>query len=703
MSTLASRRTWRVLPTIGLALTLGLACKDKPTEPGQQPSVDSVIVTGMPLTTVLVGDSVRLVATAVNASGGAISNAAVAWKSSAPSVALVRPNGTVLAVGAGSATITATAGGKQGTVAFDVAFGASVGTQGGVLTAAGGALGLSVPAGALTQATLIIVRPVTNAPADARAIPGTTFALGPDGLSFRQGSTLTLAYDPARVPASLAKVSLQLYVQSGNGWVVVPGSTVDTIARTVRGMIWSGGTYAVRSTPVARIALSGSAANGALYVGQTARITPRFFGSATGNDTLPTRTVAWTSSAPTKVTVDGSGNVTALATGSSTIKAATDGQEATVTVTVLARPVADWSRATDWVTYQGDMRHSGYVDATVDPGVFTQRWVATPMSGASFYQPTVGGGRVYVATNGYFSSQKLIALDAATGSTAWQRDFGQIYGVNQATYDRGSLYITSGGHGDTFLWALNEADGSLRFQSAFPSQWEHWKAPVVAGNVVVTAGGYYGGMYGFDRTTGQQKFGLGGPQVDGWAPAVAGTSVYTTGWVSGGGMRGFDPTNGSVVSEFTDARLNAVTTPVAGDARNLLAIMGGRLISSSLDARSITWEQSGSHTGMPVVGKGVVYAFGGTAVTARRESDGGLLWSWSLPPGVSGPTTLALTNNVLFLSATGQYGEGGTTIALDLASRLPVWSYPMGGEMAIGAQGALFITAGSKVAAISLR
>lgn len=702
MPHLAPRRPWVTVPAIALTLTLGLACGDS-TGPKTSAAIDSVVVTGVPLSIVLVGDSVRLVATAVNETGGAITDAAFSWKSSAPSVALVRPNGTVLAVGAGSATITATAGGKQGTVAFEVAFGTTLGTQGGAVSAANGALGLQVPAGALTQATLVIVHPVTNGPSDARVVSGTSFGIGPDGLSFRQGSALTLRYDPAKIPNGLANVSLQLYAQSGTDWVLVPGSTVDTTAHTVRGMIWGGGVYVVRSTPVGRIVLLGSAANGALYVGQTSRLAARLYAGATGLDTLPARPITWTSSDRNKVTVDASGNVTAVATGSATITASTDGQSVAATVTVLARPTADWSRATDWATYQGDMRHSGFVEATVDPGVFRERWSKTPFGAAAYFQPTVGGGRVYVATNGYFSSQKLVALDEASGSTVWARDFGQIFGINQATYDRGSLYITSGGHGDTYLWAINEADGSLRFQAAFPSQWEHWKAPVIAGNVVVTAGGYYGGMYGFDRTNGTRLFGLGGPQVDGWAPAVSAGNVYTTGWVAGGGVRGFDPTSGTVVSEFTDARLNVVTTPVIGDSRDLITIAGNRLISSSLDARSVTWEQSGSYTGAPVVGKGVVYAFGGSAVTARRESDGALLWSWALPPGTTGNTTLALTNNVLFVSVASYYGESGITIALDLASHLPVWSYPLGGEMAIGAQGALFITSGAKVVAISLR
>src|SRR5436190_23722786 len=153
----------------------GFACGRDSTAPGTQEAVASVVITGAPPTTMLVGDSVRLVASPVNETGGVVSDQRITWKSSAPTVAAVRDNGTVLALGAGTATITATASGKDGTVNLDIAFGLTIGTQGGVVTAANGAFKLSIPAGAVSQATLLLVRPVPNAPADPRLVPGTAF------------------------------------------------------------------------------------------------------------------------------------------------------------------------------------------------------------------------------------------------------------------------------------------------------------------------------------------------------------------------------------------------------------------------------------------------------------------------------------------------------------------------------------------------
>lgn len=663
--------------------------------------VASVVITGAPATMMMVGDSVRLVAAPVNATGSIVANQQVAWATSAPTVAVIRENGTVLAIGSGHVTITASAGGQSGTTTFDVADGALLGTQGGVLRAAGGVVTLTVPAGSLAQATLIVIRPPATAPSDARFVPGTAFEIGPDGTRFGLGATLAVTYDAAKVPAGLAQESLQLCGLSGANWVVVPNSKVDMATKKVTGAIYGAGVYMVRSTPVDHITLIGAAAGGALYVGQGASLHATLY-TAT-NDTLPQRTMSWSSSDASKVTVDAAGAVRGIAPGTATITATTDGKSGTATITVLTRPTADWSRATDWTTFQGDARHSGFIDATLDPGAFQERWVVTPVAGASYYQPTVGGGRVYLAMSAYFTAQQLIALDPANGTRQWVRDFGSIFGINQPTYDNGSLYITTGGHEDTFMYALNETDGSLRFQMAFPSQWEHWKAPVVSGSTIVTAGGYYGGLVGFNRATGATTFSMSGPQVDGWAPAAANGLVYTTGYVSGGGVRGIDPTTGTVSTELIDSRLAAVTTPVIGGTNDLLTITGNRLVAVDLGANRVAWEQSGSYTGMPVVGGGVVYGFSGSSVTARRESDGAALWSWTAPAQFSSLQTMVLTNNVLFVGATGGYNSTGITYAIDLASHLVVWSYPMNGGMALGKDGTLYIVQGSKVAAIAVK
>jgi uncharacterized protein YjdB len=662
---------------------------------GDGASVATVVITGMPGTTMLVGDSVHLVATAVNASGGVVSNQTISWTSSAPAVAAVASNGVLRALGAGKSTITASAAGHDGGASVEVVFGVTLGTPGGTFSAANGAFSLAVPAGSLPQATLLTVRPAASAPADVRVVPNTAFELGPDGVNFFS-ATLTMTYDAARLPSGLFDQSLQLYMQSGSAWTVVPGSKVNTTAHTASGVIRRSGIYAVRSTAVDKIVLTGAAVNGALYVGQGGQIAAGLFAST--NDSLPARPITWTSSAPSAVAVDATGKVTAMGSGTATITATTDGKSASTVVTSLARPTANWSRATDWSTFQGNAQHSAFVDATIDPGSFVERWVTTPIANGGYYQPTTGGGRLYLSTSFYFGGQKVLALNPTNGAQLWARDFGEIYGINQVTYDGGFVYLTSGGHEDTYLWSLNAADGTLKYQTAFDSQWEHWMAPVISGSTIVTAGGYYGGMYGFDRASGTKLFFNSGTQTDNWGPAAWGGLVYIT----DGGVKGITPTDGKVATQISDSRVQGVTTPVIGGNNDLLTITGNRLVSVDLPGKKVAWEQSGTYTGMPVVGGNVVYGFSGTVVAARNEADGSLLWSWTPPAPYTQMQSMVLTNNVLFVSTSSGYSPGAT-FAIDLASHLTVWSYPMSGSMALSSQGVLYIVQGAKVAAISVR
>jgi hypothetical protein len=67
-----------------------------------------------------VGDTMHMAATVRNVAGRALDGAAVAWSSSNPAVAAVDSLGVLTAVGLGSATVTATSGGRTGSVAVRV-------------------------------------------------------------------------------------------------------------------------------------------------------------------------------------------------------------------------------------------------------------------------------------------------------------------------------------------------------------------------------------------------------------------------------------------------------------------------------------------------------------------------------------------------------------------------------------------------------
>src|SRR5439155_1350168 len=78
-------------------------------------------VTGTPPTaSVAAGQAVQLTATVLDTAGNSLAGFAVAWSSGNTAAAMVDSNGLVSGVAAGSATITATSGGKSGTSVITV-------------------------------------------------------------------------------------------------------------------------------------------------------------------------------------------------------------------------------------------------------------------------------------------------------------------------------------------------------------------------------------------------------------------------------------------------------------------------------------------------------------------------------------------------------------------------------------------------------
>lgn len=263
------------------------------------------------------------------------------------------------------------------------------------------------------------------------------------------------------------------------------------------------------------------------------------------------------------------------------------------------------------------------------------------------------------------------------------------------------MYVTTGGHEDSFLWSFDANDGTVLFRSAYANQWSRYYAPAIVGQTVYMAGGSYGGMYAFSATDGQQLWFTSTNQYDEWAPAVSDGRVYAYTGDYSPKLTVADAATGSVLYEIADPGFqwdgwSMGVTPVLGSADNVLVTQGGRLLSFDLRGRSIAWERTGSFRGNVTVAGGVLYV-NNRQIEARAESDGSLLWVW-IPPHGEPQGTIIVTDNLLFTSTADR------TYALDLGARRQVWSYPMAGQLALSSQGKLFIAASDgRLAAIGLR
>jgi len=251
--------------------------------------VASVTVT--PATaSVMVGQAAQFTAIPKDANGFALAGRVVTWASSNTAVATVNASGLVTGVAVGSATITATSEGKNGTAALTVS-----------------------------------------------NVPVASVAVSPTSGSVQAGQTLQLTATPkdasgaplAGRVVTWASSNTAVATVNGSGLVTGVAAGSATTTATSEGQSGSAG-ITVTAVPVASVTVSPASAS--VPVGQTAQLT------ATPKDASGTplagRVVTWASTNTAVATVNGSGLVTGVAAGSATITATSEGQSGSAAITV---------------------------------------------------------------------------------------------------------------------------------------------------------------------------------------------------------------------------------------------------------------------------------------------------------------------------------------------------------------------------------
>jgi trimeric autotransporter adhesin len=249
---------------------------------------------------VVVGQTTQLEANAKAQDGSALPDRVVTWTSSDPTIASVDLGGVVTANAIGAATITAASEGRAGTA-------------------------------------FIAVRPV----------PVATVEVYPPSLSLTVGASQGLsvvlrAQNGSEItgrPVAWASADVAVATVSSAGMVtaVAPGTT--TVSATSEGQSGSA-TVTVTNVPVASVSVSPESAS--LTVGGTRQFTATT--RAQDGTVLTGRTVTWSTGNASVATVNSStGLVTAVAPGSTSVTASSEGQSGSATVTVTNVPVASVS------------------------------------------------------------------------------------------------------------------------------------------------------------------------------------------------------------------------------------------------------------------------------------------------------------------------------------------------------------------------
>jgi uncharacterized protein YjdB len=259
------------------------------------PTVSSVQVA--PATATLsVGGTVQLTATARDASGNAVTTT-ITWSSDSPAVAAVNTSGLVTGVAAGTAVITATAGGQSATASITV----QVPVAAVEVTPATATIGT----GETVQLTAALEDASGN-PLTGRTV---TWSSSNDGVATVNATGLVtgVAAGPATITATSEGVS-----GSASITVQEPVASVDVTPAidTVR----AGTTLQLTATP-----------------------------RDAGGNPLTGRTITWSTSDGAVATVDTDGLVTGEGNGTATITAEVEGQDGTADVTVWVGVTGAWT------------------------------------------------------------------------------------------------------------------------------------------------------------------------------------------------------------------------------------------------------------------------------------------------------------------------------------------------------------------------
>lgn len=284
-----------IMATVAIA-----ACSSDSTSPDTTPAAVASVVVNPTTASVVAGATTTLTATARDAQNNTLSGRTITWTSSATNIATVSATGVVTGVAAGSASITAASEGRSAVAQITV--------------------------------TAVPVASVTVTPAMDTLVAGDT-------------ATLTAVVRDAQSNVLTGRILNWTSSAPNIATVSATGVVTAVAAGTARIMAASEGRTAeaqilvtARVIPVASVFVSPGLDT--MLVGDSLAFTaiPR----DAQNNGLPGRTITWTSSSATVATVSAAGMVRALAAGTVTITASSEGKSGTATVVVQPRvtPVA---------------------------------------------------------------------------------------------------------------------------------------------------------------------------------------------------------------------------------------------------------------------------------------------------------------------------------------------------------------------------
>ena len=453
--------------------------------------------------------------------------------------------------------------------------------------------------------------------------------------------------------------------------------------------------------------------NASIVNGTTVQMTAT--GTYSDNSTLDLTTqVIWSSSDNTKATVSSTGLVTAIAPGSTTF-AATSGNISGSTQANVFQPSTS---SPDWVTFQGDARHSGFVNAQFDPALFIQIWSWSrpagdpePIGGINSVATTAG--KVIVTKDVYFGQGAVYALNEADGTLNWTYAFGSMASEGPPAVANGNVFVPTTDPGEQCVtWAIDATLGTFRFKMPSSCQWSNFFAPTALdGSVLQTA--QYGSVYSYSIFSGGLQWEVPAGAYDQSTSAADAQYAYQYGIIGSPALKVLDRMTGATVASIADpfastSYYSMFSAPMLAAAGNAIVFSGGGfsgraassseqydsrpLVSYNVAGKTIAWRSANAYLTHPAIANGVIYAARNAPATldALSEADGHILWSWTPPAGnTSFHRNTVVTNNLVFVST------DANVYAIDLSTHQAVWHYAKPGMLAISGSSILYIATGA--------
>lgn len=332
----------------------------------------------------------------------------------------------------------------------------------------------------------------------------------------------------------------------------------------------------------------------------------------------------------------------------------------------------------DWPTFQWGITHTGENPDETGKPPLALSWQRK--LNANLQPVAVGSGRIFATSATYFAPQSpLVVLDLSDGTDLWSYNFGAVDSLGLPSVFGGAAYLANGqgvsNPSSAYLWSFDAAKGTANWGAALSAQWEHYWAPIVAGNVVYTNAGTYGGLYGISTADGSQAFFVGLDQYDSWSPAYFSGNIYT--WIAGK-FRKHTPATGVITStlavDWNWSGYTMATAPVFDNTRAYV-ISPPNLLAIDPVLAKVSWTANGTYAGTPAVSGGLVYGISAGNLVVRDAATGSLAWTFVGDTALNHPPVIA-NGYVYVASDSNVYGVA-------IASHAQAFTAAVGGWLSI--------------------